>query len=588
MPFLYQEAPSGVRFNLLNRASFPQGHTSAVRLKALLLHLEKAKGGAAADAWIEKIRVKREDLYDETRLFPLGLLHLALREFVALTSEKEIGDAAVYLIAKENLGAWARVLRSSVGPAEALVQLEGSESEYGRTIRWETLAADVGHWKGRVHLAHDPRTEEDQLLAKMRVAELSVVPMLFGFERAHVTWKQRDEASQDFDVTWLVPSVMKLIAGGAVAGGALGSLTFAMFPVQNAAIVTLALMASCAAVGANAARARDQKRSARAQTVRGDALERSLVLKEERETTNTGDLEGSVVAGLYRLGERMGSGASGVIYKAVRISDGTKVAIKLLRAAALHDVVASDRLRREAEALGLSWHPNVVEVLDHGRVADGTAYLVMELLEGESLASRLRRKGRLTTQELGPIALEVAEALVAVHAAGVVHRDLKPSNIFLVPVVDDPSKERTKVLDFGIARVEWEEMRITNLGSPMGTPGYMSPEQEAGADVDGRSDIFALGAVLYECLVGDLPPAQPDALLRAPSQRPGAGPAASGVQKSSSAIPPEWRGIVQKALMPNPDDRYPDARAFLYALRRLIHGDAAKFTIPPVNKGSTG
>lgn len=557
-------------------------------MKALLLYLEKAKGGAAAEAWIEKIRVKRDDLYDETRLFPLGLLHTALREFVALASEDAIQEAALYLIAKENLGAWARVLRSSSGPAEALVQLEGSESEYGRTVRWETLSSGAGHWSGRVHLAHDPRTEEDGLLIKMRVAELSVVPMLFGFERGHVTWKKRDEASQDFEVGWSVSSLGLLIGAGCVAGLALGGAAFTTFPLPSALGLTAALVGSFGAVGANVARTREQRRSARAQSVRVDALERSLVLKEERETTNTGDLEGSVVAGLYRLGERMGSGASGVIYKAVRISDGTKVAIKLLRAAALHDVVASDRLRREAEALGLSWHPNVVEVLDHGRVADGTAYLVMELLEGESLATRLRRKGRLTAQELGPIALEVAEALVAVHAAGVVHRDLKPSNIFLVPAADDPTKERTKVLDFGIARVEWEEMRITNLGSPMGTPGYMSPEQEAGADVDGRSDVFALGAVLYECLAGDLPPAQPDALLRAPSQRPGAGPAASGVQKSSSVIPPEWRGIIQKALMPNADDRYPDARALLYALRRLIQGDAAKFTIPPVNKGGTG
>ena len=106
-----------------------------------------------------------------------------------------------------------------------------------------------------------------------------------------------------------------------------------------------------------------------------------------------GALEGSVAAGQYRIVRRMGSGATGVIYEAVRISDGMPVAIKLLRAAAAHEAVASDRLRREAEALGLSWHPNVVEVIDHGHLADGTAYLVMELLHGESLATRLRAQG---------------------------------------------------------------------------------------------------------------------------------------------------------------------------------------------------
>src|SRR5208282_6392427 len=117
------------------------------------------------------------------------------------------------------------------------------------------------------------------------------------------------------------------------------------------------------------------------------------VLKESRDRTAAGHLEGSVAAGQYRIKQRMGSGASGVIYEAERISDGMPVAIKLLRAAAAHDAVASDRLRREAEALGLSWHPNVVEVIDHGYLPDGTAYLVMALLPGESLAARIQARG---------------------------------------------------------------------------------------------------------------------------------------------------------------------------------------------------
>jgi serine/threonine protein kinase len=254
----------------------------------------------------------------------------------------------------------------------------------------------------------------------------------------------------------------------------------------------------------------------------------------------------------------------------VRISDGLPVAMKLLRVAAAHDAVASDRLRREAEALGLSWHPNVVEVIDHGYLPDGTAYLVMELLPGESLASRLRNRGRLTPQELMPIALQMCDALAAVHAAGVVHRDVKPSNVLLAVDRDNPAwPERVKLLDFGIARVEWEETRITNTGGPLGTPGYMSPEQETGeGEVDGRSDLFALGAMLFECLAGEPPSSRtPSGLVRmsdGSSLRTD-----SGTHKSSSLVPPTWRAVIERAMAPQPADRYPDARAFGQALRGL-------------------
>jgi len=269
----------------------------------------------------------------------------------------------------------------------------------------------------------------------------------------------------------------------------------------------------------------------------------------------------------------MGSGATGVIYEAVRLSDGVPVAIKLLRAAAAHEAVASDRLRREAEALGLSWHPNVVEVIDHGHLADGTAYLVMELLRGESLGTRLRSKGRLAPRELLPVALQVCDALAAVHAAGVVHRDLKPSNIFLAVDRDEPTgPERVKLLDFGIARVEWEETRITNTGGPLGTPGYMSPEQETGsAEIDARSDLFALGAVLYECLVGEPPPPRsPSGLIRTGEST--AVRFDSGTQKSTSFVPPAWRAVIEKAMALQPGERYQTARAVAQALRAMHEG----------------
>ena len=192
----------------------------------------------------------------------------------------------------------------------------------------------------------------------------------------------------------------------------------------------------------------------------------------------------------------------------------------------------------------------------------------MELLHGESLASRLTTKGRLSPRELLPVAMQVCDALAAVHAAGVVHRDLKPSNIYLAVDREDPAgPERVKLLDFGIARVEWEETRITNTGGPLGTPGYMSPEQETGsAEIEARSDLFSLGAVLYECLVGEPPPPRsPSGLVRTGDST--AIRFDSGTQRSTAFVPPSWRTIIEKAMALSPAERYADARAFAQALR---------------------
>ena len=179
--------------------------------------------------------------------------------------------------------------------------------------------------------------------------------------------------------------------------------------------------------------------------------------------------------------------------------------------------------RFEAEALGLAWHPNVVEVLDHGMLPDGTSYMVMEALAGESLAERLAR-GPLPRAEVAQLGLELTAALAAVHAAGVVHRDVKPDNVFLVA----GTHLRVKLLDFGIAKVEWEELRITHSGGPLGTPGFMAPEQERGEDVTAAADVYSLAAVLRAASEAPVPGAAPTeleqilerAMLADPAARP--------------------------------------------------------------------
>jgi hypothetical protein len=563
----------------VNRRSYPGGQAPAALLKALLQMLTAEKGATAADAWLRGVHLVRDDLTDETRMVPLATFHRALASFATIASRDAIPRASHLLVAPDALGVWVRVLRGTTAPGEAFARLDTTDSQYGRTTRWESVEAGRDRWRGRVSIAHDPALEEDGLLSLGRLAELAAIPALFGYPDTKARSLPGDSRGggvvQDYEVEWVIPNALATAGIGASVGVALGALPW----LAGIGGFGTGVPAVLAAVGTGVfggiggvMRARDVMRRAEshAQRTRVHALERSLSVKESREREVGAQLEGSVVASAYRILRRMGSGATGVIYEAVRLSDGMPVALKLLRAATAHEAVASDRLRREAEALGLSWHPNVVEVIDHGYLADGTAYLVMELLAGESLATRLQAKRRLLPNELLPIAMQVCDALAAVHAAGVVHRDLKPSNIYLAVDRSDPGgPERVKLLDFGIARVEWEETRITNTGGPLGTPGYMSPEQEVGAgEIDGRSDVFALGAVLFECLVGEPPPpTTPSGLIR--TGELSAARLDSGTQKAAALVPSEWRAIIEKAMAIKPEDRYTDARAFAQALRTV-------------------
>ncbi|GAB5541826.1 MAG: hypothetical protein SangKO_015860 [Sandaracinaceae bacterium] len=217
------------------------------------------------------------------------------------------------------------------------------------------------------------------------------------------------------------------------------------------------------------------------------------------------DLTGQTLLGKYEVESLLGVGGMGAVWRARHALTGRKLAIKVLDEAYLKNDQVTRRFGREARVASSIQHPGIVEVLDLDQTAEGVPFLVMEFLEGETLASRIERRGRLQQEEIVRLGRMLLDALDAAHTHGVVHRDLKPENIYVVPA--GRRGELVKILDFGISQMREEgEHKLTMTGSVLGTPHYMSPEQAMGEpDVDHRADVYAAGVVLYECAVGDVP-----------------------------------------------------------------------------------
>ena len=221
--------------------------------------------------------------------------------------------------------------------------------------------------------------------------------------------------------------------------------------------------------------------------------------------------EGVTLAGRFKLEACIGHGGMGVVWAATNTNTLRRVALKFLKPESASDARVRKRFLREGRAASAVRHPNVVEILDMIELEDGSPAMVMELLEGESFAQKLRRLGRFDAPEAAAILLPAIAAVGAAHAIGIVHRDLKPDNIFLSIAPD--GSQQVKVLDFGIAKVSALEQEaggqtdaLTGTGAMLGTPHYMSPEQVFADEViDYRSDIWALGIILYECLAGVRP-----------------------------------------------------------------------------------
>jgi serine/threonine protein kinase len=220
-----------------------------------------------------------------------------------------------------------------------------------------------------------------------------------------------------------------------------------------------------------------------------------------RPVATTDSLVGRIIADRYHIIDRLGQGGMGTVYLAEHVRMGRRCAVKVMNSTLLNDPDSLDRFTREAKNASLLNHPHVASVYDFGETSDGIVYLAMEFVEGESLAAVLDRVQELPEQQAVQLASQVADGLNAAHEMGIVHRDLKPDNIMVCH--SKSGKLRVKVVDFGIAKAtQGGRQTVTRTGYVVGTPAYMSPEQILGDPLDGRSDLYSLGCILYEMLTG--------------------------------------------------------------------------------------
>jgi serine/threonine-protein kinase len=270
---------------------------------------------------------------------------------------------------------------------------------------------------------------------------------------------------------------------------------------------------------------------------------------------------GTVIAETYVVTALLGMGGMGAVWTAEhRRLPGKRVAVKVLLGAST-DAEALARFRREAEIASRIGHPNIVEVLDWNALPSGTPYMILEYLEGESLASRLR-KGPLQLEHALEIIRQVGSALHAAHREQVVHRDLKPDNIFLCPTDSGGVlTDRVKVLDFGISKIRGSQTVQTQESALLGTPQYMSPEQAYGKNrsIDQRTDVWALGAIVYEMVAGE--PAFSGETLAHVIMSIVNDPAPS--LRGRPGVPERVAAAVERALQKDPEHRFPDVQSFI-------------------------
>jgi len=276
------------------------------------------------------------------------------------------------------------------------------------------------------------------------------------------------------------------------------------------------------------------------------------------------------VVGKYKVREQIGEGGMGVVYRAEHLMLSSPVAIKILLPQFTTQPAVVERFFTEAKATGQIQHPGIVQIFDYGRLEDQRAYIVMELLRGETLTEFHARRGHVLEPSLAAqIGIQLLSALEAAHIRDIVHRDIKPDNIYLVRDLTAPGAIRVKILDFGIAKLLGDRRREEVI---VGTPCYMAPEQCRGAEaIDARADLYAVGCILFELLTGRRPfdAESPREIMAMQLYQP-----PPRLHDFMPALPAELDALLAKMLAKAPDERTPSAAWALAALERV--------TLPPL------
>ena len=286
-------------------------------------------------------------------------------------------------------------------------------------------------------------------------------------------------------------------------------------------------------------------------------------------------LIGLTVSDRYRIEERIGVGGMGTVYRAQHVRFGQDVAIKVLHERYTGDEKLARRFEKEALTYGQVSHPNLVGLHDLGTTPDGMFFMALDYCPGQPLSTLLRQRRKFAWRAATDIVMQVAQGLGAAHDCGVVHRDLKPENIILTEV--RPNRYHVRLLDFGIAKREDEDgPRLTQAGMVFGTPEYMSPEQARGKTVDKRSDIYALGTLFYELIVGN-PPFHGGDKLRVMQQQANEPPIPPS-DHDVGDLSPEIEGLILKCLAKEPGERIQNTQVFLDQVETIesrFGGDAS-------------